>query len=176
MVKITLKDLPLHSVGNEDVLEVMHGLYTVTSPVNYSNLWFEGKVTSICNGDCYLYIAQHDVSKLPDHVDIGGCQAGVFKPVSISHCKCCDNEGHCPSDPNCPARATEEVQDTVENFRGSKCVLSNLHVCLQGCEIEDLGTTFPSSEQHYQFKKLKAHDKGGEAYEILMEEDGFKAM
>ncbi len=39
-----------------------------------------------------------------------------------------------------------------------------------------MGTTFPTSEHHYQFKKLKAHDKGAEAYELLMEEDSFKAI
>ncbi len=32
------------------------------------------------------------------------------------------------------------------------------------------------SEHHYQFKKLKAHNLGTEVYELLIEEDGFKAM
>ena len=44
------------------------------------------------------------------------------------------------------------------------------------CEIKDFGTSFSTSEHHYQFKKLKAHDKGAEAYELLIEEDSFKAM
>ena len=35
---------------------------------------------------------------------------------------------------------------------------------------------FPTSEHHYQFCKLKAHDLGTEAYEVLMEEDAFKVM
>ncbi len=52
----------------------------------------------------------------------------------------------------------------------------NLHQCPHGCEIEDLGTKFPTSKHHYQFKKLKAHDLSVEAYELLMEEDSFKAM
>ncbi len=66
--------------------------------------------------------------------------------------------------------------DTMEPFRGGKCELSNLHVCLQGYVIEDKGTTFPSSEHHYQFKKLKHHDKGDVAYKMLLQEDTFKAM
>ncbi len=131
---------------------------------------------SIRNGDWYVYVAKHDVSKLPGTLEIGGFRAWVFKPVSMSVCKRCGNEGHHPSDPNCPARATEEVQDTVETFHGSKCELSNLFQCLQNCVIQDFGTNFPSSEHHYQFKKLKAHDKGAEAYELLLEEDSFKAM
>ncbi len=32
------------------------------------------------------------------------------------------------------------------------------------------------SEHHYQFKKLKAHNKGEEAYLLVAEETGFKAM
>ena len=79
-------------------------------------------------------------------------------------------------DPNCPAQATEEVQDTVEAFRGGKCELSNLYACMHECEIKDFGTSFPTSEHHYQFKKLKAHDKGEEAFELLIKEDSFKAM
>ena len=79
-----IKDLPLHSVDNEAVLEHMHGLCEVTSIVNYSNLWFEGKVTSIHNGDYYLYIAKQDVSKLPNVVEICGYKAQVFKAVSMS--------------------------------------------------------------------------------------------
>lgn len=93
----------------------------------------------------------------------------------MSRCKHCGNEGHRPSDPNCPARSTKEVQDTIETFRGGKCELSNLHACPHGCEIHDFGTTFPTSEQHYQFRKLRVHNKAAKAYELLLEEDGFKA-
>ncbi len=129
-VKIMIKDLPLNSIGNEAVLEHMRDLCEVTSTVNYSNLWFEGKATSIHNGDHYLYIAKQDVSRLPNVVEIGGCKAHVFKPVSRSQYKRCGNEGYCASDPNCPAQATEEVQDMVEAFRGvSVNYLISLHVC-----------------------------------------------
>ncbi len=64
----------------------------------------------------------------------------------------------------------------VETFCGGKCQLSNLHQCPEGCIISDRGTTFAMSEHHYQFKKLKAHDMGEEAYLLLAEESGFDAM
>ena len=49
----------------------------------YSNLWFEGKATSIRNGDRYLYVAKHDVSKLPNVVEIGGCKAARLVSSSL---------------------------------------------------------------------------------------------
>ncbi len=94
----------------------------------------------------------------------------------MSTCKQCGNVGHRPSDKSCPTMATDEIQQSIETFQGSRCKLSNLHQCPHSCEIEDLGTKFPISEYHYQFKKLKAHNLGTEAYELLMEEDSFKAM
>ncbi len=66
--------------------------------------------------------------------------------------------------------------ETLETFRGGKCQLSNLHTCPKGCVLSDKGTTFPTSEHHYQFKKLKDHDMGEEAYLLLTEETGFDAM
>ena len=50
-VKVMIKDLPLHSMDNETVLEGLYHMCEVTSLVNYSNLWFKGKVMSIRNGD-----------------------------------------------------------------------------------------------------------------------------
>ena len=116
------------------------------------------------------------MSKLPTTIQVGAHQARVFKLVSISTCKQCGNEGHRPSDPACPARSTEDIQQSVETFCGGRCELSNLHQCLEGCEIEDFGTEFPTCEHHYQFKKLKAHDLGAEAYELLIQEDSFQAI
>ena len=52
------------------------------------------------------------------------------------------------------------MKGTVETFCGDKCQISNLHQCPEGCVIEDQGTMFTSSEQHYQFKKLKFHEMG----------------
>ncbi len=117
-----------------------------------------------------------DISKLPDTLPIGEYITCIVKPVSMSTCKYCQGESHRASDQACPAHAPQHMQDTIEAFCGGCCELSNLHKCLLGCVIQDKGMTFESSEHHYQFKKLKFHDKGTEAFEILMEEDGFKAM
>ncbi len=70
------------------------------------------------------------------------------------------------------------MRDTVETFCSGAYQLSNLHKCPSGCVIEDMGTKFESREHHYQFKKLKFHDKGAEAYNMLLQdqEDSFKAM
>ncbi len=65
-VKITLKDLPLHSMGNEDVLESVKEHCEVLSMVNYSNVWHNGCITNICNGDRFVYIAATDLDKVPD--------------------------------------------------------------------------------------------------------------
>ena len=71
---------------------------------------------------------------------------------------------------------TDEMAEMTELFRGQDSVLSNLHCCEDSCEIKDYSTSFPTSEHHYQFKKLKAHDKGGEAWLLLSEESGFQVM
>ena len=166
----------MHSVLNEDVLDAMKAHCEVHSKMKYSNLWHEGKATTIWNGDRYLYVTLSDAQKLPQSIDVSMYKARVFKPLSVMKCKRCSAEGHHLSDDKCPAKAPVELQDTVEPFCSGKCVLSNLHKCLDGCKIEDLGTKFQMSEQHFQFKKLKFHGLGAEAYEMLMEEDGFKAM
>ena len=70
----------------------------------------------------------------------------------------------------------EEARDLVETFRGGQCELSNLHKCPEGCEFDAEGTVFPTSEHHYQFQKLKAHNKAAEVYEVLIELDSFKVM
>ncbi len=103
-------------------------------------------------------------------------RARVFKPLALTKCKRCGGDGHGPSNLKCPARMTEEMADMIETFHGQDSPLFNLHSCPEGCEIKDQGTSFLTSEHHYQFKKLKVYDKGGEAYLILAEESGFKAM
>ncbi len=76
MVKITIKDLPLHSVLNQDVLDVVKAFYPPQSDFKYSNIWFNGKVTSIHNGDHFLYVAQSDLSKLlPEVLEVGSAKA-----------------------------------------------------------------------------------------------------
>ncbi len=79
----------------------------VLSMVNYSNVWHNGKMTNIRNGDRFVYIAADDVSKISDHLDIGEYRAYVFKPKAVTMCKRCQKEGHCASDDSCPAKAPE---------------------------------------------------------------------
>ena len=74
-VKIILKYLPLHSVGNEDVLESVKEYCEVLSMVNYSNIWHNGHITNICNGDRFVYIAATDLEKVPDQIDVGEYRA-----------------------------------------------------------------------------------------------------
>ncbi len=93
-VKITLTDLPLHSVSNEDVLDAVKVHCPVQSEVHYANLWFEGKLTSVRNGDRYFYIAQSDLPKLPSDFHILEHKAHIFKPLAIMTCKRCRQQGH----------------------------------------------------------------------------------
>ncbi len=175
-LKVMLRDLPLHSVDNEQVLHALNDICQVSSPVNFSNIWLNGQLTSIRNGDCFVYVDAADVSKLPDTLPVGKYITHIVKPVSMSTCKHCQGEGHQSSDQACPACAPQHMQDTVEAFCSGCCELSNLYKCPLGCVIQDKGMTFESSEHQYQVKKLKFHDKGAEAFELLMEEDSFKAM
>ncbi len=66
--------------------------------------------------------------------------------------------------------------DEVEAFRGQGNLLSNLHVCEHGCEINDKGMSFLSSRHHYQYKKLQHHDLGEESIQLVMETDPFRVM
>ena len=176
-MKITLQDLPLHAVDNEDVLELLKEHCKVLSTVNYSNVWHNGKMTNIRNGDRFVYIAADDVSKISDHLDVGEYRACIFKPKAVTTCKRCEKEGHHASDDSYPAKAPKEVQDSVEVFCGGKFPLSNLHKCPHGCHLIDKdGETYLSSEHHYQKAKLLTHDKPGAAAEVIGEENPFKAM
>ncbi len=175
-VKVTLKDLLLHSISNKDVLDALKQHCTVASEVKYSNLWHDGRLTGVHTGDRFVYVSSTEVSKLPNLLDVLTYKARVIKPPHMSQCKCCGQLGHCLSDLSCPAQAVEGVVETVETFCGGKCQLSNLHQCPEGCVISDRGTTFATNEHHYQFKKLKAHDTGEEAYLLLTKESGFDAM
>ncbi len=56
-VNITLKDLLLHNISNEEVLEALKEVCPVQPEVRYSNMWHEGKPTTIQNGDRFVYIA-----------------------------------------------------------------------------------------------------------------------
>ena len=74
-MKIILKDLPLHSVGNKDVLESVKEYCEVLLIVNYSNIWYNGCLTNIYNGDRFVYIAATDLDKVPDQIDVGEYRA-----------------------------------------------------------------------------------------------------
>ncbi len=79
-------------------LLVIHGQFErITEHVNeklkYSNIWTDGKVTSIRNGDRFVYVPLQDAQKLPAQIEVKGLKAKVFKPVSITRCKSCGQEG-----------------------------------------------------------------------------------
>ncbi len=157
------------------MLDAVKAVCSVTSVVFYANVWYNGQATNIWNGDRYFYADSAMVNKIPDLLPVGKYVSHMIRPAALAHCKRCSNMGHKQIDPNCPTHSTEEVQETIDTFRGGKCELLNLHKCPHSCECDAEGT-FLISEQYYQFCKLKAHNKGAEAYEILMEEVAFKAM
>ncbi len=82
-VKVTICDLPLHEVDNDQVLEVMNVLCTVYSEVLYGTVWHEGQPTSIQNGDQFMYVSEDAVSSLPDSVEIAGICGRVIKPAAM---------------------------------------------------------------------------------------------
>ncbi len=69
-LKVTLHDLPLHSVGNEEVLHALNDICCITSTVNYANVWLNGKLTSIWNGDRFTYVDMQPLTKLPDTLPV----------------------------------------------------------------------------------------------------------
>ena len=115
-VKLTLRDLPLHSVSSEDVLETLKAVCEVQSEVQYANVWFEGRLTNIRNGDCFVCIDLNDLSKFEEFFSIGEHRACVFKPKMHLTCKHCGKDGHHASDMSCPARVPAEMSGTVEAF------------------------------------------------------------
>ncbi len=175
-VKVILKDLPLHSVSNEQVLESLKVVCQVDSEVHYSNVWFEGKPLMICNGDRFVYIASHKIEKLPATLEVDSMMSQIFKPIALTKCKYCGQTGHQLGDTKCPAKAPDTIMDEVEAFRRLGNPLSNLHICEHGCEIKDKGMSFLLSEHHYQYKKLQCHDLGEESVHLVMETDLFKVM
>ncbi len=115
-VKVMIKDLPLHSVDNEEVLDALKDICDVLSPVNYSNVWHNGQMTNIRNGDRFVYIEVGDLSKIPDTITVGEYQVRIFRPKAVTICKCCQKEGHLASDDMCEALVPQDIQDSVEVF------------------------------------------------------------
>ncbi len=146
-----VRDLPLHTIDNEQVLAALSQTHTVKLEIFYSTVWHEGSPTSICNGDRYFYVSEKTAAALPEKIEIGGVFGRIFKLVTLSHCQHCQEVGHKAFDKNYPALALDGMQDNVELVCGGKHLLSNLYNCPEGCEIKDGHYNYGSSEQHYQF-------------------------
>ncbi len=156
--KVIIKDLPLHTVNNEDVLEALKEHCEVQLEVLYSNIWHNGCLTNIRNGDCFAYVLQQDLLSIPDHLVIGEYRGCVFKLKAQTICSRCKQVGHHSSDKDSPTHALPEMIDVVQPFHGGKSLLSNLHKCPEGCTLRHDNQVFLSSEHMYQHHKLKAHD------------------
>ena len=145
-VKIVLKDLPLHMVDNSQVLDAMTDQCEVVSEVFYGTLWQDNQLTSIRNGDKFLYVLEGVVSTLPDTIMVAGMPAWLFKPRVMATCKRCKQIGHIARDSQCLAKAPAVMAESIEPFRGSANPLFNLHSCPEGCVIPDGQHDFPSAE------------------------------
>ncbi len=85
-MKITLKDLPLHSISNEQVLEALKEICPVQLEVHYSNVWHDGGPITIHNGDHFAYVVLSDIEKLPSSLEVSGVVSQIFKPMAMSKC------------------------------------------------------------------------------------------
>ncbi len=113
-VKLTVRDLPLHAVDNEEVRAVISEICVVTSEVMYGTVWYEGQTTSIRNGDRYMYISEADVLAFPETINVGKHVGHIFKPPALMKCRHCGEVGHKASNTMCPGHAPVELQDSVE--------------------------------------------------------------
>ncbi len=123
-----------------------------------------------------MYIASHEIEKLPATLEVDGMMSQIFKPRVLTKCKHCGQTGHQPGNTKCLAKAPDAIMDEVEAFRGLGNPLSNLHICEHSCEIKDKGISFLLSKHYYQYKKLQLHDLGEESVHLVMETDPFKVM
>ena len=89
LVKLILKDLPLHKVSNNHVLAEVKKHGEVLSEVKYSNIWVDGKRTHLCNGDHFLYVSPASIDKIPKHIFIRTFRARVMKLPLYSVCFQC---------------------------------------------------------------------------------------
>ena len=162
--------------SNIEVLDAIKEVCEPASEVSYCNVWFNGCLTNIRNGDHFCYIESDVLEKIPEALQVGEYHTCVFKPRAQITCKRCGKEGHHASDSKCPMCTPPELENSIEVFWGGKFHLSNLPKCPEGCIITEGNKVFPSSEHKYQFAKLKAHDKIEEAFDLLEEPDPFKVM
>ena len=59
-----------------------------------ANVWHNGQLTSIRDGDHFVYVEVGDIGKLPDMLQVGEYVSRVLKPVQMAMCKRCNNVGH----------------------------------------------------------------------------------
>ena len=59
--KIIVKDLPLNEISNDYVLHAVKSQVDIKSKVWYSNIWIDGKLTHLWNGDHFFYITDEEV-------------------------------------------------------------------------------------------------------------------
>ena len=167
LVKLIIKDLPLHKVSNKHILAAVKEYGDVLSDVKYSNIWIDGKRTHLRNSDRFVYVSPVAVGKIPKQMFICTFQARVVKPPLYLTCFQCGQVGHKSSSEICPTLASEEIHSSIEAFRGGVNCLSNLYICPNDCTWKYKGETFSSAEQDYQYEKLYAHDKGKAADSLL---------
>ncbi len=114
-----VKDLPLHEVTNEDVLEAVKQVAPIMSKIKYANIWIDGRHTHLRNGNWFFYVAEEEVTKFSKSLLICDIKARVIMPVVYSQCSRCDQQGHRAFSPDCPALAPPEVQESTKAFRGA---------------------------------------------------------
>ncbi len=132
-VKIIIKDLPLHEIGNDQALSTIKEICPIASEIKYSNIWVDGCKTHLHNGDRFFYVAEEHVGKFESHLIIRDFHARVIKLVLYSRCSRCQQVGHKVAADWCPAKAPPEVQQSTKAFQGSSNPLSNLFICPEGC-------------------------------------------
>ncbi len=176
-MKITIRDLPLHEVANDEVLQALKEFTDVASPVKHCNIWIDGRQTYLWNSDRFVYILEGNVKDLPPSFSIREMKAWIFKPVAYAKCSCYHHPGHRASSQDCLALAPQEVQDSTVAFKGSNNPLSNLHMCPEGCKWENkAGLEVISSEHEYQYEKLVMHSHADKAERLLEESHAIDVM
>ncbi len=158
-VKIILKDLPLNEVTNDRVLLALKNLegVEVQSPVKYSNIFVDGHCTHLWNGDRFVYVTESSVAKIPTSLQVDDYKPRVIKPAVFNCCLRYQKIGHKANSLDCPARAPEDIAESIQVFKGGSDPLSNLHVCPEGCKWQTSGTEYDSVEKEFQHNKVQSH-------------------
>ncbi len=88
-VKITIRDIPLHEIANDKVLQALKEFTEEASLVKYCNIWIDGRQTHLQNGDRFVYIPEGSIKDLPPSFSIKEMKACIFKPVTYAKCSYC---------------------------------------------------------------------------------------